>query len=154
MEGDKVDEIEFLNKCLQFALTNCDSDDRYAYLKTEQTASLELKDYYSLKIIRESLSKKLTMKRRNSYLDYNTVENITAIGLSTDREPEPVEVYSHEGRHMINLDGYDAIDVIVMLASDNPSLLTVELQEYVPTGRSRRSSRVVSRVLQDDEEDY
>ena len=148
MEGDDMEEDEFLNECLQFALENANTDDRYAYLMTQQTASLDLIDYYSLRFSGEIPDKNLVMRRRDSYLDYNVVENITVVGLSSKNDPEPVEVVSHDGNCTVNLGSYEAIDIIVMLGSTNPTLLTVELQETISCGRTRRSPRVMSRSAQ------
>jgi len=78
------------------------------------------------------------------------MENITVIGLSADRDPEPADVFSNCDHHTIDLAGYIAVDIIVMLGSDNPSLLTIELQETISCGKTRRSSRVMPRSIQDD----
>tara|TARA_B100001093_G_C26572518_1_gene903556 strand:+ start:205 stop:657 length:453 start_codon:yes stop_codon:yes gene_type:complete len=149
MEGCDLDQDDFLNKCLQFALDNSDVDDRYAYLANQHTASLDLIDYFSLKFHRDGPSKRLSMKRRNRYLDYNIIENITAIGLSHAHDPEPVDVDKIKDINNINVSDYEAIDVIVILGSDNPSLVTIELQETISCGRSRRSPRVMPRSLDD-----
>jgi len=145
-----MDQEEFLNHCLQFALDNCHTDERYAYLTTQQTASLDLIDYFSLRFDREASSKRLVLRRRNSYIDYNIMESITVIGLSSNHDPEPVDVVANDNYYTINLSGYEAVDIVIMLGSDNPSLLTVELQETVSCGKSRRSSRVMPRTIQDD----
>ena len=144
-----MSQEEFLNKCLQFDLDNKYTDERYKYLTTEQTASMDLIDYFSLRIIREGSSKSLVLRRRSSYIDYNIVESITIIGLSSVQDPEPVEAVENKSQYKIDLTGYEAIDINVLLGSDNPSLIGVELQEAISCGKSRRSSRVMSRSLLD-----